>query len=270
MKNSHDHGSALPKLAFRAVTKGFAGAGGWTPAVQQLDLAIEAGEFVCIVGPSGCGKTTLLNLAAAFIRPDEGEVLLDGKPILRPGPDRALVFQDNALFPWLSVRKNVELGMELLGKPKKEREVVTDFYLRLVHLEKFRDSLVHELSGGMKQRVQLARAMSLTPSVFLMDEPFAALDALTREFLYEEIQHILADTKQTVLFITHNVREAVVLADRVVVMAGANPGTIKTEFEVDLPRPRSFDSKGIGELISSTMALLKPDAQMEVVANGNR
>ena len=252
-----------PKLAFKGVTKGFAGAAGWTSAVQGLDLEIQAGEFVCIVGPSGCGKTTLLNLAAGFIKPDQGEVLLDGAGVLEPGPDRALVFQENALFPWLTVQKNIELGMELAGKPKKERQVVSDFYLRLVHLDRFRDSLVHELSGGMKQRVQLARAMALSPSLFLMDEPFAALDALTREFLYEEIQNILGAANQTVLFITHNVREAVVLADRVVVMGGAHPGKIKSQFTVDLPRPRSFDSKGIDQLIASTMALLKTDVQME-------
>ena len=251
------------KLAFKGVTKGFAGAGGWMPAIQEMDLEIEAGEFVCIVGPSGCGKTTLLNLAAGFIKPDQGEVLLDGAGVREPGPDRALVFQENALFPWLTVQKNIELGMDLAGKPKKERQVVSDFYLRLVHLDKFRNSLVHELSGGMKQRVQLARAMALSPSLFLMDEPFAALDALTREFLYEEIQNILGATNQTVLFITHNVREAVVLADRVVVMGGAHPGHIKAQFKVDLPRPRSFDSKGVDQLITSTMALLKTDVQME-------
>ncbi len=181
--------------------------------------------------------------------------------MLGPGPDRAVVFQEHALFPWLTVRKNIEFGVELAGKPKKERQVVTEFYLKLVRLEKFQHSFIHELSGGMKQRVQLARALCLTPSVFLMDEPFAAPDALTRATLYEEIQNILAATKQTVLFITHNVRESAILGDRVVVMGGAHPGKIKAEFTVHLPRPRTFQSSGVVELANKTMELLKAEQQ---------
>ncbi len=247
------------KLSFVQVTKGFAGLDGWLPAVKDFSLDVSPGEFVCLVGPSGCGKTTVLNLAAGFINPDRGDVLLDGKPIRKPGPDRALVFQENALFPWLKVRQNIEFGLKLAKKPQIERQVLVDFYMRLVHLEKFGNSLVHELSGGMKQRVQLARALALGPSVFLLDEPFAALDALTRDLLYEEIQHILAETKQTVLLITHNVREAVILGDRVVVMRGSNPGRIETEFAVDLPRPRTFGSEGILHLTNEILGLLKAD-----------
>ena len=250
---------SVPKLSFDRVTKGFAGATGWTPAIKDFTLHVEPGEFICLVGPSGCGKTTVLNLAAGFIRPEKGQVLLDGKPVAKPGPDRALVFQENALFPWLTVRGNVEFGLELAKKPRKQRQVLTDFYLKLVHLDRFQHSFIHELSGGMKQRVQLARALALMPAVFLMDEPFAALDALTRDRLYGEVQHILAETKQTVLFITHNVREAVILGDRVIVMGGAHPGSIKAEFKVELPRPRTFSSPGINELINSTMALLKSE-----------
>ena len=250
---------ASAKLSFEHVTKGFAGANGWTPAIEDFILDILPCEFVCLVGPSGCGKTTVLNLAAGFIQPEQGAVLLDGKPIGKPGPDRALVFQEQALFPWLTVRQNIAFGMELAGKPKKQRQVVTSFYLRLVGLDRFQNSFIHELSGGMKQRVQLARALSLMPSVYLMDEPFAALDALTRDFLYEEIQHIMAETKQTVLFVTHNVREAVILGDRVIVMGDAHPGRIKAEFTVELPRPRTFESPGIPELISKTMSLLKSE-----------
>ncbi|MSQ25255.1 MAG: ABC transporter ATP-binding protein [Dehalococcoidia bacterium] len=248
---------APPKLSFSSVTKGFDGGRGWTPALEDFNLDIQEGEFVCIVGPSGCGKTTALNLAAGFVRPDSGAVLVDGAPIARPGPDRTVVFQEHALFPWLTARQNVQLALEFAGKKKKEQEIVSRFWLRLVHLEKFQNAYVHELSGGMKQRVQLARSFAINPRVLLMDEPFAALDALTREVLYGEFQQILMGTRQTVLFITHNTQEAAILADRVVVMGGAHPGTIKAEFRVDLPRPRSFESPGVAEIAGKTLALLK-------------
>lgn len=258
-----------PKLSFRKVTKVFEGERQRTLALSDFNLDIQVSEFVCLVGPSGCGKTTALNLAAGFIKPDAGTVLLDGKPIERPGPDRGLVFQENALFPWLNVRRNIAFALELAKKPKNQHDVLINFYLKLVHLENFQTSYVHELSGGMKQRVQIARALALSPSVFLMDEPFAALDALTRDALYEEIQRILAQTKQTVLFITHNIREAVILGDRVVVMAGSNPGSIRTDFLVDLPRPRSFESPGVAELIKKTLAALKSaESEQEAASNG--
>jgi NitT/TauT family transport system ATP-binding protein len=257
-RNGHGEGGT-PKLSFRNVVKSFDGERQNTLALSGFDLDIQPSEFVCLVGPSGCGKTTALNLAAGFIRPDSGQVLLDGKPIERPGPDRAMVFQEHALFPWMTVRKNLEFALEMIHKPQAERKIVTNFYLKLVHLDAFADSYIHELSGGMKQRVQIARSLALAPAVYLMDEPFAALDALTRDALYEEIQRILAQTKQTVLFITHNIREAVILGDRVVVMAGANPGRIRSDFTVDLPRPRSFESPGVAELISKTMAVLKAE-----------
>lgn len=251
-------GSA-PKLSFSAVRKGFAGVDGWNPALDGFNLDIHEGEFVCLVGPSGCGKTTALNLAAGFIRPESGSVTVDGKVIERPGPDRAMVFQEHALFPWLSVRQNMELGLVLAQKPEKERDVITNFYLKLVHLEKFENSYIHQLSGGMKQRVQLARALALSPAVLLMDEPFAALDAMTRDFLYVEIQQILSATKQTVLFVTHNTREAAILGDRVIVMGGAHPGRIKAEFAVDLPRPRAFESAGVIDVTSKTLELLRTE-----------
>ena len=251
--------TSAPKLSFRGVKKGFDGVDGWNPALDDFNLDIYEGEFVCIVGPSGCGKTTALNLAAGFMQPDGGSLTLNGKPILKPGPDRAMVFQEHALFPWLNVEQNIQLGLRLAGKPEKERAVITNFYLKLVHLERFRNSFVHQLSGGMKQRVQLSRALALAPSVLLMDEPFAALDAMTRDFLYVELQQILAATKQTVLFVTHNIREAAILGDRVIVMGDAHPGRIKAVFNVDLPRPRAFESPGVIEIASKTLELLRSE-----------
>ena len=262
-------GKGIPKLSFRNVTKTFDGERQNTLALSDFNLDIHPSEFVCLVGPSGCGKTTALNLAAGFIRPDSGQVLLDGKPVEKPGPDRAVVFQEHALFPWMTVRKNIEFALEMIKKPQAERKIITNFYLKLVRLDTFEHSYIHELSGGMKQRVQIARSLAIAPAVYLMDEPFAALDALTRDELYEEIQRILAQTKQTVLFITHNIREAVILGDRVVVMAGANPGRVRTDFIVDLPRPRSFESPGVAQLISKTMAALKAEnSPVEETPNG--
>ncbi len=241
------------KLRFEGVTKRFEGRNGWTHVVEKFSLAIPEGEFVCLVGPSGCGKTTLLNIAAGLVKPDGGQVLLDGRPVTGPGPDRTVIFQEHALFPWMTVKKNVEFGLELLGKSKVERQVVSKFWLNLTNLSEFEGFYVHELSGGMKQRVQLARALAMDPSVLLMDEPFAALDAQTRDFLYEQVQSIFTATKKTVLFITHNIREAVILGDRVILMT-ARPGAIKANIKIDLPKPRSFDSV---EVLAVTSKLLR-------------
>jgi NitT/TauT family transport system ATP-binding protein len=245
--------AALYKLYFDGVGKRFFSRGGWTHAVERFTLGVTPGEFVCLVGPSGCGKTTLLNVAAGLVKPDDGAVYVDGHPVTGPGPDRTVVFQEHALFPWMTVRKNVEFGMEMIGKARKERDVTTRFYLRLTNLAEFEDFYVHELSGGMKQRVQLARALCMNPSVLLMDEPFAALDAMTRDFLYDQVQDLIVSVKKTVLFITHNIREAVILADRVVLMT-AQPGRIKADIKIDLPRPRPFDSP---EVLRLTSELLK-------------
>jgi len=202
---------------------------------------------VCIVGPSGCGKSTVPNIVAGLDRPDEGAVVFDGRPVARPGPERVVVFQEAALYPWLNVRANVELGLRIQGVSAKERRERADRYLRLVNLKRFERAYVHELSGGMKQRVQLARALALEPRMLLMDEPFAALDAQTRDVLQQEMQEIWARTGATVLFITHNVREAVILDDRVLVMTTA-PGRIKREIPVSLPRPRNPDSHAVADL----------------------
>ena len=205
---------------------------------------MREGEFVCIVGPSGCGKSTLLNIVAGLDQPDEGEVLFDGAPIRKPGRERVVVFQEPALFPWLNVRANVEFGLKIAGRSGKERKEHVDRYLELVNLRRFEKAYVHELSGGMKQRVQLARALAVEPRMLLMDEPFAALDAQTRDVLQQELQEIWARTGTTVLFVTHNVREAAILGDRVLVMTPA-PGKLKKEIDIDLPRPRRPDTHAV-------------------------
>jgi len=209
-------------------------------ALDHINLEVKAGEFLCIVGPSGCGKSTLLHLIAGLQPPTSGQILVDGRPVQGPGTDRILIFQELGLFPWLTVGENVEFGMKMKGVRKAEREEQTRHYLRLVHLAQFKDSYTHQLSGGMRQRVALARALATEPDVLLMDEPFAALDAQTRDLLHDELERIWAETGRTIIFVTHNVREAVRLADRVALLT-FRPGRMKREFPVDLPRPRLME-----------------------------
>ena len=225
--------------------------------LRQVSLRASAGEFVCLLGPSGSGKSTILNLAAGFARPSSGRVTCDGKDVGSPGPDRAVVFQDAALFPWLTLRDNVEFPLKLQGLGSAARLRRSEELLRLVHLWRFRDRYPHELSGGMRQRGAIARALATDPAVLLMDEPFAALDAQTREILQGELERIWGATRKTVIFVTHNVREAVRLADRVVLLA-TRPGRVLHEELVDLPRPRtandaevSFLANAIGRRIAS-------------------
>jgi NitT/TauT family transport system ATP-binding protein len=230
------------KLAIETVSKAFRTSRGTVHALDKVSLQIGEGDFICLVGPSGCGKSTLLNIIAGLEQPDSGQTLMDGKEISEPGRDRMVMFQESALFPWLDVLGNVMFGLRL--KPnlsKKECKEVARFYLKLVGLEKFTNANIHELSGGMKQRVALARALAPNPRVLLMDEPFAALDALTREQLYGDIQEIWAERKKTIVFVTHNVREAVCLGNRVVLFS-PHPGRIREEFQIDLPRPRDINS----------------------------
>src|SRR5262245_25309674 len=199
---------------------------------------MEASEFLCIVGQSGCGKTTLLNLVAGFLTPTGGEILIGGKRVTGKGFDRGIVFQDFAqLFPWRTARRNVEFGLEMKGMAKGERSEVAMNFLRLVGLEKFANAFPHELSGGMQQRVAIARALAYNPTVLLMDEPFAALDALTRDEMQRFLVDVWRETKKTVLYVTHNVAEAVYLADRVLIFT-PHPGTVKAEVRIALPRPR--------------------------------
>jgi NitT/TauT family transport system ATP-binding protein len=209
-------------------------------ALDHINLQVKPGEFLCIVGPSGCGKSTLLHLIAGLHQQTSGQVLVDGKRVQGPGPDRILIFQELGLFPWLTVGQNVEFGMKMKGIGKVEREEKTRRYLRLVHLSQFKDSYTHQLSGGMRQRVALARALATEPDVLLMDEPFAALDAQTRDLLHDELERIWAETGRTIIFVTHNVREAIRLGDRVALLT-FRPGRVKREFPVDLPRPRVLE-----------------------------
>jgi NitT/TauT family transport system ATP-binding protein len=206
-------------------------------AVKGINLSIDDGQFVCIVGPSGCGKTTLLNILAGLDKPTEGEVILDGHPVNETGPDRVMVFQENALFPWLKVVDNVEFGLKMAGVEKDKRHERAMHYLEMMQLTKFADAYTYQLSGGMKQRVAIARALAIDPEVLLMDEPFAALDSQTRDLLLVELQLIWARTKKTIGFITHNILESVVLGDKVVVFT-KRPGMVKKEVIVNYRRPR--------------------------------
>ena len=230
------------KLAIDDVSKTFQSATGKVLALDRVNLQVNEGEFVCLVGPSGCGKTTLLNIIAGLEKPDSGSVRADGKPVTSPGRDRLVMFQEPALFPWLDVFGNVLFGLNL--KPNltnKDRRDVAKYYLELVGLTRFEHANIHELSGGMKQRAALARALAPNPRVLLMDEPFAALDALTREQLYGDLQRIWKERKKTIVFVTHNVREAACLGERVLLFS-PHPGRIQEEFVVDLPRPRDMNS----------------------------
>jgi NitT/TauT family transport system ATP-binding protein len=206
-------------------------------AIEDFSLDVKNGEFVTIVGPSGCGKSTLLNLVAGLSAPDAGEILIDGKRITGPALDRGLVMQSYALFPWRTVVQNIQFGLEIQKVNKKERGRIADEYLELVGLSEFGNRYPHELSGGMQQRVAIARALAYNPKILLMDEPFAAVDAQTRELLQEELLQIWEKTRKTIIFITHSIDEAVFLAQRVAVMS-ENPGKIKAIVEIDLPHPR--------------------------------
>lgn len=254
------------KLSLGAITKRFRTSRREVHALDRVSLEVAEGEFVCLVGPSGCGKSTLLNIIAGLDSADEGTVLCDGKPVSGPGRQRMVMFQEHALFPWLDVTDNVMFGLKLKpGLTNKERKEVAKFYLKLVGLEKFATASIHELSGGMKQRVALARALAPNPRILLMDEPFAALDALTREQLYGDIQRIWRDRKKTIVFVTHNVREAVCLGDRVVLFS-PHPGRICDEFKIDLPRPRDINSVTLAQYATQiTKALkshLKPEGEV--------
>jgi NitT/TauT family transport system ATP-binding protein len=244
------------KLVIEEVSKSYDTVTQEVSALQPINLKIHEGEFVVFVGPSGCGKSTLLNLIAGFEEPTTGRIMLDGKCITKPGRDRLMMFQEHALFPWLRVIDNVMFGLKRNWfKPKARRDKAREF-LKMMHLEQFEHSNVHELSGGMKQRVALARALAPDPKILLIDEPFPALDAMTRLKLYADIQEIHTATHKTIIFVTHDVQEAACLGDRVVIFTG-RPGRIKKEIRVELPRPREFNDTKVNELATTIMAELK-------------
>jgi NitT/TauT family transport system ATP-binding protein len=232
--------ASSPKLSIRDVTRIFGKGEEVRPAISHISLDVYPGETAMLVGPSGCGKSTLLNIIAGLDRATQGSVQLDGKEVFGPGPDRTLVFQDGALFPWLTALGNVEFGLRQIGVNPRERRQRAMRYLFLVNLEGFENYCIHQLSGGMRQRVAIARSLALEPQVLLLDEPFSALDALTREDLYGEVQELSAKLGTTIVFVTHNVREAATLGDRVFLLA-ANPGRLQAEFEISCPRPRHID-----------------------------
>jgi NitT/TauT family transport system ATP-binding protein len=246
-----------PKLVINDVSKKFISSSRSTLALEKVSFSVMEGEFVCLLGPSGCGKSTLLNLIAGLDFPDSGHILADGNPITHPDNERIMMFQESALFPWLNVFDNVLFGLKLKkGLSRKERKKIADFYLQLVRLQNFKYSYIHELSGGMKQRVSLARALAPNPEVLLMDEPFAALDAMTREQIYVDLQEIWQKYKKTIVFVTHNVAEAVCLGDRVVLFS-PSPGKNHEEFTIDLPRPRDIRSLEVAQYVSEIIHLLR-------------
>ena len=249
---------AAPKLAVRDLTVTRRLASGETvTAAADVSFEVAVGEFVCLLGPSGCGKTSILNVLAGLDRPSAGQALLDGRPIGGPGPDRAVLFQEPALFPWLSVAGNVELALKLVDVPADERGPRARSWLANVGLERFADVQPHELSAGMRQRAALARALAADPDVLLGDEPFGQLDAQSRELLQHEVQRawVASEGRKTFVFVTHNVREAALLADRVLVMTAA-PGRLLEEVRIHTPRPRELDDVLVARIVAEIHELL--------------
>jgi len=244
------------KLELRNITKIYRTRTHVVTALENISFSVAAGELVCLVGPSGCGKSTLLNILAGLESPTEGAAYDNGSEISETDPSRVMIFQDPTLFPWLTVKSNVEFGLKMKGVTAKKRHADAEQLLRMVHLENFGNVWVHELSGGMRQRVALARALAVEPEVLLMDEPFGALDAITRDLLHAELQELWAKTRKTIVFVTHNVREAVVLGDRVLVLS-ASPGKLVSEHHINLPRPRQIEDVGTVNLARQVMADLQ-------------
>lgn len=239
------------KLETRDLSKSYRKEDADVEALRKINIAVRNGEFVSIVGASGCGKTTFLRVVDGLIRPSTGSVLIDGKEVTSPGLDRGFVFQQDGLLPWRTVTQNVVLGLEVQHRATEEARGLANQYIRLVGLGGFERHYPHELSGGMRQRVNLARALSVRPEVLLMDEPFAALDAQTREIMQAELMRIWQETKKTVIFITHQIDEAVYLSDRVLVFT-ARPGRLKEAIDINLPRPRELALKRTSKFVAYT------------------
>ncbi len=252
----------MVKLEIKDVTKSFYRNEGKQStlinAIENINLAVNDGEFICLVGPSGCGKSTLLNILAGLDNPTKGQVVLNGRPISGTGPDRIMVFQENALFPWMKVIDNVEFGLKIAKVEKIKRREIAMQYLDMMQLKKFAESYVYQLSGGMKQRVSIARALVLDPEVLLMDEPFAALDSQTRDLLLVELQLIWAKTNKTIIFVTHNIIESVCLGDRVVVFTN-RPGKIKKNIKIDYRRPRLTEDDSLKDFQRQILYELKSE-----------
>jgi NitT/TauT family transport system ATP-binding protein len=255
----------VPKLELRNLTVARRTTGEPIVAATDVSFEVRRGEFVCLLGPSGCGKTSILNVLAGLDPATAGQALLDGQPIAGPGPDRAVLFQEPALFPWLSVRANIELALELEGVASPERAERTNRWLAKVHLDRWAEAMPHELSAGMRQRAALARALAADPDVLLGDEPFGALDAQARELLQDEVQRVWVESqgRKTFVFVTHNVREAVVLADRVLVMSAA-PGRLLEEFRIHTERPRDLDDVLVTRVVSEIHGLLMREVDASV------
>ena len=252
----------MVKLEIKNVTKSFYRNEGKQStlinAIENVNLAVNDGEFVCLVGPSGCGKSTLLNILAGLDNPTKGQVVLNGRPVTGTGPDKIMVFQENALFPWMKVIDNVEFGLKIAKVEKIKRREIAMQYLDMMQLKKFAEAYVYQLSGGMKQRVSIARALVLDPEVLLMDEPFAALDSQTRDLLLVELQLIWAKTNKTIIFVTHNIIESVCLGDRVVVFTN-RPGKIKKNIKIDYRRPRLTEDDNLKDFQRQVLYELKSE-----------
>jgi ABC-type nitrate/sulfonate/bicarbonate transport system ATPase subunit len=256
--------SFMAKIVIRNLTKTYSSGG--VVALEDINLEVQPNESLCILGPSGCGKTTLLRIIDCLIARDQGDILIDGQLVSQPRPDIAMVFQHFGLFPWKRLEENIAYGLELRGRSRQEISATVERYVALIGLDGFEKSYPHQLSGGMQQRAGLARAMAINPSVLLMDEPFGALDAQTREFMQEELLRILENEKKTMLFVTHSIDESIVLGDRIVVMS-RRPGRIKEILPVDIPRPRKILSVRAHpqyiELRNSIWEMLKQDLSQE-------
>ncbi len=251
------------QIAVRSVRKAFASANGEIIALKDISLSIEPGEFVCLLGPSGCGKSTLLNAIAGFSAPTSGTITVGDRPVMGPGPDRGMVFQEYALFPWMTVAQNIAFGLEIKGDSKTAIREKVDALLETLHLKDFRDRFPKDLSGGMRQRVAIARVIAMDPPILLMDEPFGALDALTRRTLQDELLRIWTELKKTVVFVTHSIEESIYLADRIVVMT-YRPGTVKCDKRVALPRPRDPSSSDFNALKRELGQLVMEEQQRHV------
>lgn len=251
----------------RQVDKVFGMRGAEVVALKGINLDIRQGEFVCLLGPSGCGKSTLLNAMAGFSPPSSGKLDVDGKPVSGPGPDRGMVFQEYALFPWMTVERNIAFGLEIRGEHAAQIDRTVSMLLELLGLKEFRTRFPKDLSGGMRQRVAIARVLALDPPIMLMDEPFGALDALTRRSLQDELLRIWKQMNKTVVFVTHSIEEAVYLGSRVVVLT-YRPGTIKQDLPIDLPYPRDSNSPEFNMIKKNLAALVH--AEHERFANDER